>query len=117
MPNPFGVTGWPTFGAYSGPTYFGWDSDNRKDEALTAGVVQNDTTWNKGRHTIQFGGKYRREYNNVAELQQAQGSHDFGGPWTSLYSVADDAAFPFTGSGFADMLLGLPDFLSNQYNR
>ena len=117
LPNPFGVTGWPTFYAYSGPTYFGWDSDNRKDEALTAGVIQNDTTWNKGKHTIQFGGKYRREYNNVAELQQAQGSHDFGGPWSSLYSPSDDAAAPFTGSGFGDMLLGLPDSLSNQYNR
>lgn len=117
LPNPFGVTGWPTFYAYSGPTYFGFDSDNRKDEALTAGVIENHTTWNKGKHTIQFGGKFRKEWNNVRELQQAQGSHEFDGAWTSLYSADDDAAAAFTGSGFADMLLGLPSFLSNQYNR
>jgi hypothetical protein len=117
LPNPFGVTGWPTFYAYSGPTYFGFDSDNRKDEALTAGVIENNTTWNKGKHTIQFGGKVRKEWNNIRELQQAQGSHDFGGPWTSLYDANDDAPAPFTGSGFADMLLGLPSYLSNQYNR
>src|SRR5438876_814405 len=117
LPNPFGVTGWPTFYAYSGPTYFGWDSDNRKDEALTGSNIENNTTWNKGKHTIQFGGKIRKEWNNVRELQQAQGSHNFGNSWSALYSPEADAAAPFTGSGFADLLLGLPDYLSNQYNR
>lgn len=113
LPNPFGAKGWPTL--YD--DYFGWDSDNRKDEALTGGVIEDNVTWNKGAHAIQFGGKYRREWNNVAELQQAQGSHDFDGSWTALYNPNDDAAAPFTGSGFASLLLGLPSFLSNQYNR
>ncbi|MGE0128293.1 MAG: TonB-dependent receptor [Blastocatellales bacterium] len=113
LPNPFGVTGWPTI--YD--DWFGWDSDNRNDQALTGGVIEDNVTWNKGAHTIQFGGKYRREWNNVRELQQAQGSHDFAGAWTALYSPNDDAAAPYTGSGFAAMLLGLPTFLSNQYNR
>jgi len=113
LPNPFGVRGWPTL--YD--DWFGWDSDNRKDEALTGGVIEDNVTWNKGAHTIQFGGKYRREWNNIRELQQAQGSHDFGASWTSLYDPDDDAATPFTGSGFASLLLGLPTFLSNQYNR
>ncbi|MFN0086454.1 MAG: TonB-dependent receptor domain-containing protein [Blastocatellia bacterium] len=113
LPNPFGAKGWPSL--YD--DYFGWDSDNRKDEALTGGVIENNVTWNKGAHAIQFGGKYRREWNNIAELQQAQGSHDFDGSWTALYSPNDDAAAPFTGSGFASLLLGLPSYLSNQYNR
>ncbi|MCI0664136.1 MAG: TonB-dependent receptor [Acidobacteria bacterium] len=118
FPNPFGVTGWPTFYADpAGSTFFGWDSDNRHNQALTGGVIEDNVTWVKGQHSIQFGGKIRKEWNNVRELQQAQGSHNFGGPWTSQYSPADDAAVAFTGSGFADMLLGLPDFLSNQYNR
>jgi hypothetical protein len=118
FPNPFGVTGWPTFYADpSGPTFFGWDSDNHHNQALTGGLLENHTTWNKGTHIIQFGGKLRKEWNNVRELQQAQGSHNFGGSWTSLYSPDDDAAVSFTGAGFADLLLGLPDFLSNQYNR
>ncbi len=113
FPNPFGVTGWPTF--YAGN--FAFDSDNHHNQALTSGVIENNTTWNKGTHTIQFGGKIRKEWNNVRELQQAQGSHTFGGSWTSLYDAKSDRAFDFTGSGFADLLLGLPDSLSNQYNR
>ncbi|HEY2933429.1 MAG TPA: carboxypeptidase-like regulatory domain-containing protein [Acidobacteriota bacterium] len=113
LPNPFGVTGWPTLGAGIG----GWDSDNRKDEALTTEALENNTTWNVGSHTVQFGGKLHWEQNNVAELQQAQGSHTFGGQWTALYSPNDDAAAPFTGEGFVSLLLGLPTFLSNQYNR
>lgn len=112
-PNPFGAKGWPTL--YD--DWFGWDSDNRKDEALTGGVIENNVTWNKGAHAIQFGGKYRREWNNIVEFQQYQGSHDFDGSWTALYSPNDDAATPYTGSGFASLLLGLPSFLSNQYNR
>jgi carboxypeptidase family protein len=113
FPNPFAVTGWPTF--YAGD--YAFDSDNHHNQALTGGVLENNTTWNKGAHTIQFGGKIRKEWNNVRELQQAQGSHDFAGPWTSLYDAASNSAFSFTGSAFADMLLGLPDYLSNQYNR
>ena len=118
FPNPFRVTGWPTFYADpSGSTFFGFDSDNRHNQALTGGVIENNTTWIKGQHSMQFGGKIRKEWNNVRELQQAQGSHNFGAAWTALYSPEDDAATPFTGAGFADLLLGLPDFLSNQYNR
>ena len=118
LPNPFGATGWPTFYADpSGTTYFEWDADNRHNQALTAGVIENNSTWIKGKHAVQFGGKVRKEWNNIRELQQAQGSHDFGGPWTSLYDPVDDGPVPFTGSAFADLLLGLPNVLSNQYNR
>ncbi len=113
LPNPFGVTGWPTLDIGN----FSWDSDNRKDEALTGVVFENNTTWHKGTHAVQFGGKVRREFNNVRELQQAQGSHTFDGSWTSLYDPGDDSATPFTGDEFSSMLLGLPSFLSNQYNR
>ena len=55
--------------------------------------------------------------NHVRELQQAQGSHSFYGDWTGLYDPKDDAIASYTGSGFASMLLGLPTYLSNQYNR
>ncbi len=113
LPNPFGVTGWPTIGASA----YGWDSDNKKDERLTAHGVESNSTWIKGKHTVKFGGKLRFEYNNVRELQQAQGSHTFGNAWTANYDPASDAAVPFTGDGLASMALGLPTFLSNQYNR
>lgn len=117
LPNPFGVTGWPTLYAYGAYPWGYWDSDNRKDEKLTAIVAEDNATWIKGKHTFQFGGKFRPEYNNVRELQQAQGSHDWQGGWTSLYDPVGDQAVSFTGNGFADMLLGLPSFLSNQFNR
>lgn len=115
LPNPFGAKGWPS--TYAGNDPFGWDADNRKDEALTAFQFEDNVTKIKGRHTIQFGGKVRKELNNVRELQQSQGSHDFGGDWTSLYSAGDDAATSFTGVGLASMALGLPTYLSNQFNR
>jgi hypothetical protein len=120
LPNPFGVTGWPTFCAYNLGYYYGfcWDSDNRKDEALTGEVLDDNVTWVKGKHTIKFGGRLRLEQNNVRELQQAQGSHTFDGTWTALDDPADpQASLPFTGDGLADLLLGLPSYLSNQFNR
>ncbi|MBL8209671.1 MAG: carboxypeptidase regulatory-like domain-containing protein [Bryobacterales bacterium] len=113
LPNPFAGVGWPTLGA----GIFGWDADNRKDEKLTAYNIENNATWIRGRHVIKFGGKARYEQNNIRELQQTQGSHTYGNAWTSLYDPVADGAVPFTGDGFASMALGLPTFLSNQYNR
>jgi hypothetical protein len=115
--NPFGALGWPTICA-SGPFFGGcWDAGNPSDQNLTGFQLENNTTWIRGAHTIKFGFKGRSEYNNVRELQQAQGSHDFGADWTSLYDPSSRAATPRTGSGFAGLLLGLPTYLSNQYNR
>ncbi len=117
LPNPFGVTGWPTFYASEvNYTYFAFDGDNRNDQQLTSYVVEDNLTWIKGKHSMKFGGRFRQEYNNVRELQQAQGSHDFGPDWTALYDAPNDAALPYTGSGLADMALGLPTTLRNQYN-
>jgi hypothetical protein len=114
LPNPFGVTGWPTISS-SDP--FGWDSDNRHNQHLTGYVAEPNFTWIRGKHSFKWGGKVRFEYNNVRELQQAQGSHTFGNAWTANYNPAADQAVSRTGSGLAAMALGLPTFLSNQYNR
>ncbi|HYK88913.1 MAG TPA: TonB-dependent receptor [Acidobacteriota bacterium] len=113
LPNPFGVSGWPTIWAGN----FAFDGDNQKVEALTGIVAEENVSWNKGKHEIQFGARFRKEYNNVKEMQQAAGNHNFGGEWTGLYSPQDDSQLSFTGDGFADLLLGLPDYLANQYNR
>lgn len=118
LPNPFGVTGWPTIYTDSQFFYYGgWDADNRGDQNLTSFQLENNTTWIKGKHTVKFGFKGKQEFNNVRELQQAQGSHSFYGDWTALYDPAGDQNVSFTGSGFASMLIGLPTYLSNQYNR
>ena len=113
LPNPFGVTGWPTFCA---DDEFCWDADNRKDEHLTGYIVEDNLTWVKGKHTFEFGGAYHKNQDNVRELQQAQGSHSFDQPWTCQFDGVGECLTD-TGSGFASMLLGLPDYLSNQYNR
>lgn len=113
LPNPFNAEGWPTLSA--GP--FSWSSDNMKDEMLTGYVVENNTSFVKGAHTIKFGGKLRWEQNNIRELQQQQGSHSFNGAWTSQYDPRGDQRLPFTGTGLADMVLGLPTYLSAQNNR
>ena len=86
----------------------------RLDQLPTTCLV---TDQQRGKHTLQFGGKFRKEGDNVRELQQSQGSHEFDAAWTGLFSSADQALAPLTGDGFAEMLLGLPDYLSNQYNR
>jgi Carboxypeptidase regulatory-like domain len=112
-PNPFGVDGWPTLCT----DFYCWDADNRKDEHLTSYVAEDNFTWIKGRHTIEIGGSYHKYQDNVRELQQAQGSHYFGPDWTCQFDPIAQACTPFTGSSFASMLLGLPTYLSNQYNR
>ena len=50
-------------------------------------------------------------------MQQAHGSHSFYNDWTALYDAANDAPTSYTGLGFGSVLLGLPTYLSNQYNR
>lgn len=123
LPNPFNVTGWPTLyseeagGAYYNYGMFGWDSDNVHNQNLTSETIEDNVTWSHGKHTIQFGGRGRDEQNNVRENQQAQGSHNWGPSYTTLWSPAALGPTPDTGSGFAELLLGLPNYLSNQYNR
>lgn len=119
LPNPFGATGWPTVytDAYNMFYYGGWDGDNRKDQQLTQYQIDDSATWVKGKHTVKFGFKGRQEFNNVRELQQAQGSDTFDSPWTGQYDASSQGITPFTGSGLASLELGLPGYLSNQYNR
>jgi hypothetical protein len=118
LPNPFDVTGWPTIcGAYPFLYYGCWDGDNRHDQNLTSYEIDEGITWIKGKHSMQFGVKLRQEYNNIQELQQAQGSHSFYSDWTSQWDPANEAAVPFTGFELASTLLGTPTQLRNQANR
>ncbi len=118
LPNPFGTGGWPTMYSASADTWFSWDADNRKDEMLTAFIFQPNFTWVKGAHTLVFGGQYRQELNNIRELQQAQGEHDFsGGQFTTQYDPASDSGIAYTGDGTAAMALGLGNYYSAQFNR
>jgi hypothetical protein len=119
LPNPFGATGWPTVCTDAGSMlYYGcWDGDNKKGQQLTQYQIDDNVTWIKGKHTFKFGFKGRQEFNNVEELQQTQGSDSFYGDWTSQFDPVGQQAVPFTGTGLASLELGLPTYLSNQYNR
>lgn len=120
MPDPFSATGWPSiFTGNNSPFlyYGGWDAINPKDQNLTKYQIEDNVTWNKGKHAMKFGIRASKELNNVREMQQAQGSHTFYGDWTALYDPQAQQLASFTGSGFASMELGLPEYLSNQYNR
>ena len=119
LPNPFGATGWPSVytDAYNMFYYGGWDADNHKAQHLTQYEIDDNVSWNKGKHAFKFGFKGRQEYNNVEELQQSQGSDAFDSQWTGLFDSAAQGITPFTGSGLASLELGLPSYLSNQYNR
>ncbi|HET7215668.1 MAG TPA: TonB-dependent receptor [Terriglobia bacterium] len=112
FPNPFGATGWPTF--YESDL-FGWDADNPQHQNLTSVAIADNYTWIKGKHTIQLGGSFGWEDNNITTIQQAQGSHNFGLDWTCQWDGINQCS-PDTGSGFASLLLGLPDYLSVQFN-
>lgn len=118
LPNPLGATGWPTmYTVEASGACFGWDSDNVHNQNLTSETIDDNVTWTHGKHTFQFGFRGRREQNNVRENQQAQGSHEWDPAYTTNWSSSAFGPTPDTGSGFAELLLGLPDFLSNQYNR
>ena len=118
-PNPFGVPGWPTMYTFdSGGNFYGeWDSDNNKQQHLSSETIEDNVTWTHSKHTIQFGFRGRKEQNNIEELQQAQGQHEWDPAYTTLFSPVTNGPVPDSGSGFAELLLGLPDYLSNQYNR
>jgi Carboxypeptidase regulatory-like domain/TonB dependent receptor len=120
LPNPFNATGWPTMytcEAGGCNAFFGWDSDNVHNQNLTSETLDDNATWTRGKHTVQFGFRGRREQNNVRENQQAQGSHEWDPAYTTNWDPTAFNAATDTGSGFAELLLGLPDYLSNQYNR
>ncbi len=119
LPNPFGATGWPTIGTDAYNFFYGGaqDSDNHHAQNLTAYEIDDNVTWVKGKHSLKFGFKGRQEFNNIEELQQAQGSETFDSNWTGLYDAPAQAITPFTGTGLASLELGLPGYLSNQYNR
>lgn len=79
----------------------------------TTQVIDN-LTWTKQRHTLKFGGDYRRMRGNSANVYAAQrlGVYNFNGGVTSLTADGSNPSgtnHAYIGSPFAAFLLGIPD--------
>jgi hypothetical protein len=72
--------------------------------------------WRHKRHNLRFGGDIRRVHNDVIGGNNPLGSFTFSGYATSSPSdqIATNRAGQYSGSGFADFLLGLPQSTSIQ---
>jgi hypothetical protein len=65
-------------------------------------IINDAFSWQKGRHSFQFGGEYMSYLDHNFTPGVLSGSYGFTGTFTSLPGVAS------TGSGLADLLLGFP---------
>jgi trimeric autotransporter adhesin len=77
----------------------GTPSFNRPQTSL----LGEQMTWNHGRHTVQFGGDFRRQEFNYFGENNPRGTLGFTGAATAVPGI------PGSGSDFADFLLGIPD--------
>src|SRR5580698_3473980 len=82
----------PGLGFSSGITGLG--DGNLSSIHNQTGAVNNDNTWIRGRHNVQFGGDYKKQQFNTIGQTNPRGAFTFDG-------VA-------TGNDFADFLLGIP---------
>jgi len=110
LPNPFGETGFPTItGTGFGFTYVQADT-RRNSRSLTANIEQN-FTWLKGRHEMNFGGKIRNDRAHVLPDQQyVSGNHQFSSGATALYDPSSGSTYsatPRTGHDSANLYLGV----------
>ncbi|HSB75118.1 MAG TPA: TonB-dependent receptor [Terriglobales bacterium] len=69
--------------------------------------------WRQGKHTLRWGGDFRRIQLNTMGDNNARGSFTFTGLNTA--EIANGKALPGTGYDFADFLLGLPQLTSVQF--
>ncbi|HET7752154.1 MAG TPA: TonB-dependent receptor, partial [Terriglobales bacterium] len=69
--------------------------------------------WRQGRHTLRWGGDFRRIQLNTQASNNARGSFTFTGVNTA--ELVNGKALPGTGFDLADFLLGLPQLTSVQF--
>jgi len=75
-------------------------------------TISDTLGWSHGKHTLRFGGDYRRILQSFRSDQNARGNFTFTGFSTSEQSASGPV--PGTGFDFADFLLGLPQLTSLQ---
>ena len=120
LPNPFDEFGFPNVTSTGvGMEYI--TAANRRNSIVQIYNLDHNLTKIKGRHELQFGGRYRFEKLNILpDQQQVQGAHSLNGQFTGLYdptSGSTYSAVPFTGHAAADLYLGTINSYSAQFVR
>ncbi len=117
LPNPFNEPGFPQIASTGfGMTYI---QETRRISRTLIGTLDQSFTMVRGRHELNFGGKFRNERMHVLPDQQfVAGNHSFSSGATGLYDPASGSAYgavPRTGHDSANLFLGVADTYSVQY--
>ncbi len=118
LPNPFNETGFPAINNTGfGMTYI--QADTRRNNRTLVGTLDQSFTLVRGRHELNFGGKFRNERMHVLPDQQfVAGNHSFSSGATGLFDPASGSAFsavPRTGHDSANLFLGVAGSYSVQF--
>ena len=108
-PNPFNVNGAPYLlnVGYQSVQFHGIVPRSEYTQIISG---EQNYTLVKGRHQIQFGGRYRQETLDTIPDRPDQSDLDFGSSATALYNPATGTAFgtaPQTGDNAANFFLGV----------
>jgi hypothetical protein len=121
LPNPFKANGLPDATSLGFGNFIYQGPRPRKDVTQVLTGEQN-FTWLKGKHQVEFGWRYRQENLDVLpDQEQNQGSHAFNSLATALYDPASGAgqalSIPRTGHDQANFFLGVAAQYSATFNR
>jgi len=97
----------PTNWGVPGNTFFGCcEGGLTVSDIRRLGLVfANNWLWNKGRNTINFGGEFRRTFEDILACNACSGTFNFSARTTSTPN-SNDPNFGNDGSSFASFLLG-----------
>jgi len=95
-------------------THYGGISDiNPVNDRNQTWTFSDNMIWSHGKHTVRWGGDFRRIQLNTQTDSNPRGSFVFTGAYTSQF--VNGQAVPGTGYDFADFLLGAAQQTSLQY--
>ncbi|MFN7922793.1 MAG: carboxypeptidase regulatory-like domain-containing protein [Bryobacteraceae bacterium] len=108
-PNPFNVNGAPYLlnVGYQSVQFHGIVPRSQYTQVISG---EQNYTWVKDRHQLQFGGRYRQETLDTIPDRPDQSDLDFGSNATAIYNPATGNAYgtaPQTGDNAANFFLGI----------